>query len=177
MEYANSESIKKFKTAGAWKKYLIATTKRYYMKSRRKRLIKPFDDFLNERKPHDIHHILDQIEKDMVYNKKIEGESPLSIGEALLFAQDKMTDISGIYHVGPFGCMQETAATSQINSITRKQRNITRSVEGRLIPYMDAVFGDSELSNIEAEIAAFSEKCYLKQHLQKQGVTHQPSQI
>jgi hypothetical protein len=30
---------------------------------------------------------------------------------------------------------------------------------------MDAVFGDSELPNLEAEIAAFAEKCYLKQEL------------
>ncbi len=137
------------------------------MKSRRKRLSKPFSEFLKERKPHDLHHILDQIENELVYNKKIEGESPISIGEALLFAQEKMTDISGIYHVGPFGCMQETAATSQTNAITRKQRIKTGTVEGQLIPYMDAVFGDSELSNIEAEIAAFSEKCYLKKELRK----------
>ena len=177
MEYSNSESIKKFKTAGAWKKYLIATTKRYYMKSRRKRLSRPFENYLNERKPHDLHHILDQIEKELVYDKKIEGESPISIGEALLFSQEKMTDISGIYHVGPFGCMQETAATSQINAITRKQRDKTLSATGKIIPYMDAVFGDSELSNIEAEIAAFSEKCYLKKELQKQALNAKPSQI
>lgn len=165
MEYTNAESIKKFKMTGAWSKYLRSVLKRNYMQSRRKKFYQPFDTLLKERKPHDLHHILDNIQKELVFDKKIEGESPISIGEAWLFANEKLPDISGIFHVGPFGCMQETVATSQINSITRQQRNTTKSAEGKIIPYMDAVFGDSELSNIEAEIAAFSEKCYLKKSL------------
>ena len=35
----------------------------------------------------------------------------------------------------------------------------------KIIPFMDGVFGDSELPNLEAEIAAFAEKCYLRQEL------------
>lgn len=167
MEYANGESIKKFKLAGTWKKFIIASIKRYYMKSRRKKLIRPFYDLLSDRQPHSLHHILGLIEEDFVYNKKIEGESPISIGESLLFAKEQAPDISGIYHVGPFGCMQETAATSQINAINRKHRQDSVSISGKLIPYMDAVFGESDLSNIDAEVAAFAEKCYLKQKLNK----------
>ncbi len=164
-EYANAESIKKFKITGAWSKYFSSILRKNYMQSRRKKLVRPFDNLLKERKPHDLMHILSNVQQELIYDKKIEGESPISIGEAWLFANEKLPDISGIYHVGPFGCMQETAATSQINSITRQQRNNTESIKGKVIPYMDAVFGDSELSNIEAEIAAFSEKCYLKRSL------------
>ena len=165
MEYANSESIKKFKMAGAWSKYLKSVVRRNYMQSRRKKLLKPFNHLLKERKPHDLNHMLSYIQKELIYDKKIEGESPISIAESWLFANNKLPDISGIYHVGPFGCMQETAATSQANSINRQQRTNSCSIKDKLIPYMDAVFGDSELSNIEAEIAAFSEKCYLRKSL------------
>jgi hypothetical protein len=61
--------------------------------------------------------------------------------------------------------MQETAATSQIQSITRKIRKSADHPGDRIIPFMDAVFGDSSLSNLEAEIAAFSEKCHVKKRL------------
>ena len=35
----------------------------------------------------------------------------------------------------------------------------------RVVPFMDGVFGDSELPNLEAEIAAFAQKCYLREDL------------
>ncbi|MBU1168249.1 MAG: hypothetical protein KKD44_01665 [Proteobacteria bacterium] len=165
MEYSNSSSIESFKMSNQWKQYIKSVLKKRYMQSTVKTLMAPFREFLKGREPHDSGHIIDHIQKDLVFDKGIQGESPLSIGEAYMFATGQMPDISGIYHVGPFGCMQETAATSQIQSITRQQRNNALSAFDKIIPFMDAVFGDSSLSNLEAEIAVFSEKCYLKQRL------------
>jgi hypothetical protein len=79
-----------------------------------------------------------------------------------LFSKGELKDVCGIYHVGPFGCMHETAATSKINAIIQKQRKEAKKMNEKIVPFMDAVFGDSELPNLEAEIAAFAEKCYLK---------------
>jgi hypothetical protein len=62
--------------------------------------------------------------------------------------------------------MHETAATSQIHSFTGRQKENAKTLNEKVIPFIDAVFGDSELPNLEAEIAVFAEKCYLKQQLQ-----------
>ena len=165
MEYTNKTAMAEFKKAYSWKKYFTAMLKKNYMQNRGKKLYAPFREFLEGRESHDSEHLLSHIQKDLVYDKHIQGESPISIGEAYLFTKGEMPRISGIYHVGPFGCMQETAATSQIQSITQKHRLSADSVHERIVPFMDAVFGDSELPNLEAEIAAFAEKCYLKQEL------------
>ncbi len=76
-----------------------------------------------------------------------------------------MPDICGIYHVGPFGCMQETAATSMIQALIQQHRRKAKTMNEKIAPFMDAVFGESELPNLEAEIAAFAEKCYLKKEI------------
>ncbi len=162
MEYTNKTSIMHFKMANRWKKYVKAILKKKYMDHVSKALYAPFKDYLKGREPHDSVHIINQVEKDLVYDGSILGESPLSIGEAYMFASGKLEDISGIFHIGPFGCMQETAATSQIQSVIRRIRQSSCTMNDRIIPFMDAIFGDSELSNLEAEIAVFSEKCHIK---------------
>jgi len=167
MGYTNKTAIQEFKKAYSWKRLLLSMIKKNYMQSRGKKLTAPFQDFLKGRESHDSEHLLSQIQKDLVYDRHIQGESPISIGEAYLFTKGQMPRISGIYHVGPFGCMQETAATSQIQSITQKHRMNADSAHERIVPFMDAVFGDSELPNLEAEIAVFAQKCYLKQALRK----------
>ena len=128
-------------------------------------LFKPFEDYLQGREPHDPEHAIEAAQKNFIYEKRIEGEAPLSIGEVYLLLQGKLHNIDGIYHVGPFGCMQETAATSKIQALIQKHRNNAETTKEKLIPFMDAVFGDSELPNLEAEIAAFSDKCYLKKEI------------
>ena len=168
MEYTNKTSIQNFRMASRWKHYVKAHLKKRYMQSTSRALFAPFREYLKGREPHDSSHIIHHIQKDLVYDGNIQGESPLSIGEAYLFASGKLQDISGVYHVGPFGCMQETAATSQIQSLTRKIRHSACSEYDKIIPFMDAVFGDSGLSNLEAEIAVFSEKCHVKQRLQNE---------
>lgn len=165
MEYTNKASIQNFKMANSWKKYIKAIVKKRYMQSVSSALFEPFREYLKGREPHDSTHIIDHVQKDLVYDKNIQGESPLSIGEAYMFASGKIQDISGIYHIGPFGCMQEIAATSQIQSVTRRIRQSACSINEKIIPFMDAIFGDSELSNLEAEMAVFSEKCHVKQRL------------
>lgn len=167
MEYTNKASIQNFRMANHWKKFIKALVKKRYMQSVTRVLFEPFRDYLKGREPHDSDHIIGHVEKDLIYDGSIQGESPLSIGEAYLFASGKLQDISGIYHVGPFGCMQETAATSQIQSVSRKIRQSATTVHEKIIPFMDAIFGDSELSNLEAEIAVFSEKCHVKHRLAK----------
>jgi hypothetical protein len=45
---------------------------------------------------------------------------------------------------------------------------------------MDAVFGDSEQPNLEAEVAAFAEKCYLKMRMRgmdKEGLQARLDQL
>lgn len=167
MDYANASSIDTFRLTNRWKNCVKAVLKKRYMQRTAQMLIEPFRDFLKGREAHDSGHIIDHIQKGLVYDKHIQGESPLSIGEAYMFAMGKLPDISGIFHVGPFGCMQETAATSQIQSIYRQKRSTALTVGEKIIPFMDAVFGDSGLANLEAEIAVFSEKCHLKHRLSR----------
>jgi activator of 2-hydroxyglutaryl-CoA dehydratase/predicted nucleotide-binding protein (sugar kinase/HSP70/actin superfamily) len=165
IEYVNKCSLAYFKQAGEWKKWAASLIKKGYIKNINRRLFAPFSSYLSDRKPHDPEHIIDSAQNAFIYEKLISGESPLSIGEAYMFAQGKTHNISGIYHVGPFGCMHETTATSQIQSLIQKKRTESKNIEERIIPFMDGVFGDSELPNLEAEIAAFADKCYLKQKL------------
>lgn len=164
-EYTNKTAIREFKRSWHWKKYFFARLKKSYMQNRGEKLCAPFQSYLEGRECHDSDHIISHIQKALVYDRQIQGESPISIGEAYMFTKGAIPDISGIYHVGPFGCMQETAATSQIQSINQQHRKGAVSISDRIIPFMDAVFGDSELPNLEAEIAVFAEKCYLKQEL------------
>ncbi len=161
-EYTNKKAIRQYIRAGRWKKLLEAVIKRIYMKRTSNRFYFPFREFLNGRDPHSTEHMIDSAQKDLIYDRLVTGESPISIGEAHMFTRGLLPDISGIYHVGPFGCMHETAATSQINALIQQQRLRAKNMNERIIPFMDAVFGDSELPNLEAEIAAFAEKCYLR---------------
>jgi predicted nucleotide-binding protein (sugar kinase/HSP70/actin superfamily) len=101
----------------------------------------------------------------LIYEKRVGGEAPLSIGEAHMFSKGDLHDIAGIYHVGPFGCMQETVATSKIQALIQQRRAKAKTMKEKIIPLMEGVFGESELPNLEAEIAAFAEKCYLKKEL------------
>ncbi len=165
LDYTNRCNIAEFYHRKEWLRLLAAIVKKWYIRYIFHKLSKPFAGYLQWREYHDPEYIIDAPQKDLIYEKTIHGESPLSIGEAYLFAKGKIENICGIYHVGPFGCMHETVATSIINPLIQKQRIKAKDMNFRIIPFMDAVFGDSELPNLEAEIAAFAEKCYLKQEL------------
>ncbi len=165
IEYTNKSAIRLYKQANDFKGLIASVLKKKYMEKRGKRIYAPFADFLEGREAHDSDHVLDNVQNALVYDRQIGGESPISIGEAHMFSKGNMPNICGIYHVGPFGCMQETAATSQIQSLAVQHRKDETDTNERIVPFMDAVFGDSELPNLEAEIAVFAEKCKLKQHL------------
>ena len=165
IEYINRSSIYRYADSKKWKKLIVSLFKKNFMGRVHSNLYAPFAEYLKGREHHDIMHLIEVAQKDLIYEKKIGGESPLSIGEAYVFSKGCMDGICGIYHVGPFGCMQETTATSKIQALIQKQRNKAKKINESIIPFLDGVFGDSELPNLEAEIAAFAEKCYLKKEL------------
>jgi predicted nucleotide-binding protein (sugar kinase/HSP70/actin superfamily) len=165
--YVNRYNIRKHIDSRNVKGVFLSLLKSGFIKNISYRLYAPFAEYLEGRKAHDPEHLLEASQKDLVYERRIGGEAPLSIGEAHLFSKGDLNDISGIYHVGPFGCMQETVATSKIHSIIHKRRRNAKEMHEKIVPFMDGVFGDSELPNLEAEIAAFAEKCYLKRELTK----------
>ena len=147
----------------------MALIKKWYIAYISDKLSRPLAGYLEWREYHDPEYIIDAPQKELLFEKTITGESPLSIGEAYLFAKGDLADISGIYHVGPFGCMHETVATSIINPMIQAQRKKAKEMKMKIVPFMDAVFGESELPNLEAEIAAFAEKCYLKKEMSEAG--------
>lgn len=166
-EYINSTRVKESFEMKNWKGFAASLIKKKFIANTSRKLYSPFEDLLEGRKSHSTEHIISRSQKDLVYEKKIGGEAPLSIGETYLFSKGKLKDICGIYHVGPFGCMQETVATSKMQSLIQKKRAEAKSINEKVLPVLEGVFGESELPNLEAEIAAFAEKCYLKKELGK----------
>ncbi len=122
--------------------------------------------------PHEPIELIKGLQRETIYHIEIEGESGLSIGEAYEFMNGHAGKTCGVYHVGPFGCMHETVATSKIQSLIQKKRLTEKNISKRVIPYLTGVFGESELPNLEAEMAVFSEKCRTREELnRKRGQT------
>jgi predicted nucleotide-binding protein (sugar kinase/HSP70/actin superfamily) len=72
--------------------------------------------------------------------------------------------ISGIFHVGPFTCMQEGVATAKIEGMAKELRKRKPDL---VFPIIHAFFGDSAGANLDSEIAVFTEQCYQKQEMLK----------
>lgn len=161
IDYVNKNMIKKSFETKNFPQLTASLLKRAYIKHIQKVLFKPFKDYLKGREIHDPFHLIEAIEKNLIYNSAIEGESCISIGGAYAFIKDELP-IDGIYHVGPLGCMHETIATSRIHSLINKERNSGKE----LIPFMDAVFGESQIANLDSQIGIFAENCWLKKRLQ-----------
>ncbi len=103
------------------------------------------------------------IEKAGIYHGDILGESGISVGLFNAFLKGDMAfhsgnPVCGIFHVGPFTCMQEGVATARIRGMLKAAR---RKEPGMIVPVMHASFGESPNPNLEAEIAAFREQCLL----------------
>jgi predicted nucleotide-binding protein (sugar kinase/HSP70/actin superfamily) len=137
--------------------------KRAYMDHVQRKLSKPFKKQLQGREIHDPMHVIKAVEKEHVFDSAVQGEAAICVGEAYSFINGD-SDIDGIYHVGPLGCMQETAATSRIQPLIQEKRMNSKGKE-RIIPFMEAVFGESESPNLDSEIAIFAENCRLRRHL------------
>jgi predicted nucleotide-binding protein (sugar kinase/HSP70/actin superfamily) len=107
------------------------------------------------------------LEKNHEFHGNIEGESPLSAGIAYHFMNDLIKPrgdayISGIFHVGPFTCMQEGVATAKIEAMAKELRKRKPDL---VFPIIHAFFGDSASANLDSEIAVFVEQCYQKREM------------
>jgi hypothetical protein len=127
--------------------------------------MKPFEKYLADRKQKRPIEIYNLLRKFNIFDIRIKGEAGISIGTSYMFMTDNPEDLCGVYHLEPFGCMQECVATSKIRSLIDIQRSRETDISRKVIPYLVGVFGDSELPNMEAEMAMFAEKCYARREL------------
>jgi len=146
--------------------------KKQYMASVSEKIAEPFHEVLEGRHvlPHPM-EIIETLEANHEGHGNIEGESPLSTGIAYYFMHDMIQPhgdacISGIFHVGPFTCMQEGVATAKIEGLLKEYR---KKKPDLVVPIIHAFFGDSPNPNLAAEIAVFREQCYQKRDLLMQG--------
>lgn len=142
-----------------------------YMSYFDEKLSQPFHQVLSGRHvlPEPM-EIIKTLEKNQEFHGNIEGESPLSSGIAYYFMHEltKPTDdacICGIFHVGPFTCMQEGVATAKIEGMAKEFR---KKKPDLVFPIIHAFFGDSPNANLDSEIAVFKEQCYQKRQLLKE---------
>jgi predicted nucleotide-binding protein (sugar kinase/HSP70/actin superfamily) len=136
-----------------------------YMTRVEARIKAPFHDVLAGRhvlpKPIDM---IETLERAHEIHGNIEGESPLSTGIAYHILHDLVqsgdhSPICGIFHLGPFTCMQESVATAKIEAMVKEFKKTKPDL---VFPIIHAFFGDSPNANLDAEIAVFREQCYQK---------------
>jgi predicted nucleotide-binding protein (sugar kinase/HSP70/actin superfamily) len=168
IDYINKDNIRKSIKDKRLFQLGKSFLKKAYLSKVLKSLFEPLKDYLERREIHNVFELIDNAEKDMVYTSHVGGESCVSIGSAYSFVQGKLP-IDGIYHVGPFGCMQETISTSRSQALLQEERGKSlKSGEDKVMPYLDAVFGEVPISNLESQIAIFAENCWLKKR-QREG--------
>jgi predicted nucleotide-binding protein (sugar kinase/HSP70/actin superfamily) len=138
-----------------WKKLWEVGKKRLWINHIERKIRRPFAELLAGREFHNPMDFIYAVEESGMYHRDIEGESPLSIGAAYELMHG-FENIAGIFHVGPWMCMQETTATAIINAM---KDNYTGEL---LLPILHASFGDSPNLNLAAEIAVFREQCYAR---------------
>jgi activator of 2-hydroxyglutaryl-CoA dehydratase/predicted nucleotide-binding protein (sugar kinase/HSP70/actin superfamily) len=150
------------------RKYTKSLIKGKYMSSVEDKIAEPFHEVLSGRhvlpKPMEMIETLESMHE---CHGNIEGESPLSTGIAYHFMHDLTRPkgdayISGIFHVGPFTCMQEGVATAKIEAMAKELRKRKPDL---VFPIIHAFFGDSANASLESEIAVFTEQCYQKREM------------
>jgi len=164
------------------RKFTKSLIKGRYMSYVEEKIAQPFHEVLHGRhvlpKPMEI---IETLEKQHEYHGDIEGESPLSTGIAYHFMHELLAPASGrgtsaerrgltpyicgIFHVGPFTCMQESVATAKIEAMAKEFR---KKKPDLVFPIIHAFFGDSPSANLASEIAVFTEQCYQKRELLKE---------
>jgi len=151
-----------------------------YMAHIAEKLAEPFHEVLEGRHvlPHPM-EIIETLEAAHETHGNIEGESPLSTGIAYYLMHEMVHPhgdayISGIFHVGPFTCMQEGVATAKIEAMVKEYR---KKKPDLVFPIIHAFFGDSASANLASEIAVFKEQCYQKRDLlrRRHGTHHYDS--
>jgi len=152
-------------------KFARSFIKGRYMSYVEQKIAEPFHEVLDGRhilpKPMEI---IETLEKRHEFHGNIEGESPLSTGIAYYFMNELIQPkgdayVSGIFHVGPFTCMQEGVATAKIEAMAKELRKRKPDL---VFPIIHAFFGDSASANLDSEIAVFTEQCYQKREMLKQ---------
>ena len=152
-------------------KFTRSFLKGRYMSSVEEEIAHPFHEVLQGRHvlPKPI-EMIETLERNHEGHGNIEGESPLSTGIAYHFMNDLITPaggvyVSGIFHVGPFTCMQEGVATAKIEAMAKELRKRKPDL---VFPIIHAFFGDSPSANLDSEIAVFAEQCYQKREMLKE---------
>ncbi|MDT8284684.1 MAG: acyl-CoA dehydratase activase-related protein, partial [Thermovirgaceae bacterium] len=135
-----------------------------YINYAEKMIRKAFADTLGGRDvlPHP-EDTVPRLEHTGAYHSEIKGESAISVGIFNTFINNGSTGlpgdpVCGIFHVGPFTCMQEGVAAARIRGMLKARRRMDPDL---IVPMMHASFGESPNPNLEAEIAAFREQCIL----------------
>lgn len=156
------------KTLKKVKKFTQLLIKREYIRYIEKKIAHPFHEVLSGRHvlPDPI-QIINTLEEACEFHGDIEGESPISSGEAYYLMHDLIKSegeaiVSGMFHVGPFTCMQEGAATAKIEARTKELRKRKPDL---IFPIIHAFFGDSPDPNLDCEIAVFKEQCYQRMEM------------
>jgi len=165
------EYVNKMQRAAYWKekRYLLwfgALVKGFYMMKVEKGLSLPFRGILAHRRFRRPIDLYNELRRENIFDVRIKGEAGISIGITHDFINSNSEGLSGVYQLEPFGCMQECVASSKIQSLIDIKKTREKNPAKRVIPYLTGVFGDSQLSNLEAEMAMFAEKCYIRQRLE-----------
>jgi len=149
-------------------KYGRSILKSKYMSAVENKIAGPFHEVLHGRHvlPKPI-EIINTLERNHEFHGNIEGESPLSAGIAYHVMNDLVQPhgdayVSGIFHVGPFTCMQEGVATAKMEAMAKELR---KRKPNMVFPIIHAFFGDSAGANLDSEIAVFAEQCYQKRDM------------
>lgn len=171
-KYEILKSIKHFDTKKVIKntqKLIQQKIKGAYMHHVKQKIAQPFHEILDGRHtlPEPL-EIIETLEENNEFDRQIRGESALSIGIGYYLMNDLIPkskhQISGMFQVGPFTCMQEGVATAKIEAMAKQLR---KSRPDLLFPVIHGYFGDSPNPNLDSEIAVFREQCYQKRELQK----------
>ncbi|MCK4670116.1 MAG: hypothetical protein KAT43_02840 [Nanoarchaeota archaeon] len=153
------------------KKWLSGKIKLWYTSRVAKKLWDPFSDYLEGREFHDPRPEIEKLDERKLWSKEIEGESGVSVAKSNEFIRHGSVPVpvdgdyavrSGIMQVGPWGCMQETAAAFATQCAISNKRQQATTTEEKIIPYINLAYGDSAPPNIESEMASFAEQCRLK---------------
>jgi activator of 2-hydroxyglutaryl-CoA dehydratase/predicted nucleotide-binding protein (sugar kinase/HSP70/actin superfamily) len=170
------------RVAAQSRRFLKSLLKRKYMVYVEHKIAQPFHEVLAGRHvlPEPL-EMIETLEREHIWHGNIEGESPLSIAIAYYFMNDLLRTpsseprtpethdaprVAGIFHVGPFTCMQEGVATAKIEAMAKELR---KKKPDLVFPIVHAFFGDSPSANLDSEIAVFREQCYQKQDLLAHG--------
>lgn len=136
-----------------------------YMDYVKKKLSAPFNSLLKGRHVlPDMAEVISILEREHEYHGDIQGESLINSGIAYYFIHDLIKPkygacVCGIFHVGPFTCMQEGVATAKMEGMAKELRKKQADL---VFPVIHAFFGDSPDMNLDCEIAVFKEQCYQK---------------